>query len=390
MNIRPSRGYCRNDETLIEENLQNVILSKGEAVPFSCYLGRKCEYRLRPTVQYSARDSSHPQSLAVADFNSDGQMDIAFVDPDANSVGILLGYGTGEFSPPIIYSTGVDSLPTCVVAGDFNSDGRLDIAIALAGANSVGVLLGYGNGKFSSQTTYFIGPNCQPLSIVADDLNDDGCADICVANYHMGSVGVLFGHGNGRFTPSRIYSVGADTYPRSIVVGDFNRDHRLYIAVVNQRTRNVAILLGKGDGDFPYVTYSTKPSRCSIRVAIGDFENNGRLDIAVANYDTDSVNILLGCGNGSFENQTSLSTGKASSPISIVVANFNYDNQLDIAVVNSDTDNIGIFLDMVMVNFLLNRLIPLVRIPFHPRWLSVISTEMVHSASLLLITTKTM
>ena len=295
MNIRPSRGYCRNDETLIEENLQNVIFSNDQAVPFSCYLGRKCEYRLRPTVQYSARDSSHSQSLAVADFNSDGQMDIAFVDPDANSVGILLGYGTGEFSPPIIYSTGVDSLPTCVVAGDFNSDGRVDIAVANSGASNVGIFLNNDNGDFSSQTTYFTGTNSGPFSVALADLNNDDQLDIVVGNFIANNIGVLLGSDNGEFSFQTTYFTGENAGPRSVTTGDLDKDGRLDIAIALVGANSVGVLLGYGNGKFSsQTTYFIGPNCHPLSIVVDDLNDDGCADICVANYHMGSVGVLFG------------------------------------------------------------------------------------------------
>ena len=297
-----------------------------------------------PQNTYFTGNSSRPRTLVAGDFNNDGHLDIVFASSITNTICVLFGYGTSEFSLGTTYDTGYECGPCSVATGDLNNDGQLDIVIAISSISNVRILLGYGNGEFSSQTTYFIGTDCSPFAIVIGDLNSDGCADIAVASLIDGNTCVLFGHGDGGFSSPRVYSIGSGSAPTSIVIDDFNRDNRLDIAVANGGTSNIAILLGQSDGTFPYFTYSTKRSFSSTLVAVGDFDSDGRLDIAVANYDKDNVGVLLGYGNGSFQSPRILVTGNESSPSWIVIADFNNDKHLDIAVANSGTNNIGIFL----------------------------------------------
>src|SRR5207302_1676689 len=109
-------------------------------------LAPTCVIMLNPTVQYSNRSSSHPQSLAIGDFNNDSQMDIVVANPVADNVGVFLGYGNSTFASQITYSTGLSSLPHMVAIGDFNNDNRLDIVVANFGINNIGIVLGNGDG----------------------------------------------------------------------------------------------------------------------------------------------------------------------------------------------------------------------------------------------------
>ena len=92
--------------------------------------------------------------------------------------------------------------------GDFNGDGRIDIAVANYYTDNVGVLLGYGDGTFQDQVTYSTGNSSTPQSVTVDDLNKDGCLDIAVANSGTDNVGVLFGHCNGTFRDQMTYPTG--------------------------------------------------------------------------------------------------------------------------------------------------------------------------------------
>ena len=100
-----------------------------------------------------------------------------------NTIGVVLGYGNGSFSTITLYSTGKDSYPIAVACGDFNNDSRLDIVVANYGSDNIGVFLGYGNGSFATIMTYSTGQGSFPYAVTVADFNNDGRLDIAVANY---------------------------------------------------------------------------------------------------------------------------------------------------------------------------------------------------------------
>ena len=118
------------------------------------------------------------------------------------------------------YSTGNGSYPLGIAVGDFNNDGRSDIVVANVDTNNIGVLLGYGNGSFATIMTYSTGDNSLPISVAVDDFNNDSRLDIVVANYGTDSVGVLLGYGDGTFSIIKIYSTGIvqSPYPSLLVI----------------------------------------------------------------------------------------------------------------------------------------------------------------------------
>ena len=293
---------------------------------------------------YFTGPNSGPTSIIAGDFNNDHRLDIAVVHYLTDKLGIFLGHGNGQFSSQLTYSTGTRSNAGGAIVADFNNDGRLDIAVANYGTSNVGIFLGYGNGEFSSQTTYYTGIGSRPISVVAGDFNKDGQLDIAVANYRTNNVGILLGYGNGEFSPQTTYFIGTAANLVRIIADDFNNDDRLDVSVAIINTGTIAVLLGDGAGHFPYVTRSPKMSFCSMLVAAGDFNNDRQLDIAAVNYDTNSVGIHLGYGNGSFEMKRILSTGNVSSPIAITVGDINNDGRLDIVVANYEGNNVGVFL----------------------------------------------
>ena len=184
--------------------------------------------------------ASRPVSIAVGDFNNDHWLDIVVTNNGTNNIGIFFGYGNGSFGNQITYSTGYDSLPYSVVVADFNNDHHLDIAVANYGTDNIGIFLGYGNGSFTTQTTYSTGLRSNPYSIAVNDFNNDGHLDIAVANSGTNNVGIFLGYGNGSFVSQKTYLISPESNPHSIVIGDFNQDNQLDIAVSNYDTNNIS------------------------------------------------------------------------------------------------------------------------------------------------------
>ena len=119
--------------------------------------------------------------MAVGDFNGDGKLDIAVANEGSNTVSIFLGNGLGGFATAVTYSTG-GTEPESLAVGDFNGDGYLDLAVANYGSNNVSVLLGNGNGTFAAAKTFSSGGS-GPDSLAVGDFNGDGKLDLAVANY---------------------------------------------------------------------------------------------------------------------------------------------------------------------------------------------------------------
>ena len=292
----------------------------------------------------SVQDNSNPSSLAISDFNHDNLLDIAVVNHGTNNIGIFLNYGNSTFAPQKTFITGDHSGPLSLAFGDFNNDTHLDIAVTNYDAHNIGIFLGYGNGTFASQTILSTDAS-RPISIAIGDFNNDHCSDIVVTNNGTNNIGILFGYGNGSFANQITYSTGYDSLPYSVVIGDFNNDHYLDIAVANYGTDNVGVFLGYGNGSFTIqITYSTSSRSSPYSVVLNDFNNDGQLDIAVVNSGTNNVGIFLGYGNGSFISQMTYSVSPGSNPRSIVISDFNQDNRLDIAVSNYDTNNVSILI----------------------------------------------
>jgi hypothetical protein len=296
------------------------------------------------TVYLTGTDSQ-PMSVAVGDLNNDGWLDFVVANGDSDNVGVFLGLGNGTFSNQRTYSTGSNSYPDCIAVADLNKDSHLDIIVCNYLKTAIGIFLGFGDGTFLDQTTYPTGSNSSPWSITIGDLNNDSRLDIVVANYLSDNISIFLGYDNGTFSSVTTYSTGSNSLPCSVAVGDFNNDNRLDIVVANTGTDTIGIFLGYGDGTFSVmIPYSTGSRSGPVSVVVGDFNNDGRLDVAVANSAVDNIGVLFGNGDGAFSNQTTFPTGSGSDPISIAIGDFNNDNQLDIAIANFGSNSFGILL----------------------------------------------
>ncbi|HXH42086.1 MAG TPA: FG-GAP-like repeat-containing protein, partial [Thermoanaerobaculia bacterium] len=276
-----------------------------------------------------------PFSLAIGDFNGDGRSDLAVANAGSADVSILLGTGTGTFGAATNIAVG--AAPAAVAIGDFNGDGRIDLAVANENSNSVSILLGTGTGTFAAAPE--VGVAISPISVAIGDFNNDGRSDLVVANFVSNNVSILLGTGTGTFAAATYFPVG--TFPVSVAIGDFNGDGRNDLAVANEGSNNVSILLGTGTGAFgAAANFAT--GALPVSVATGDFNGDGRSDLAVVNSGSNSVSVLLGTGTGTFGSATDLAVG--SSPFSLAIGDFNGDGRSDFAVANNFSNDVSILL----------------------------------------------
>jgi sugar lactone lactonase YvrE len=284
----------------------------------------------RPT---SLSIPSGSQSVTVADFNGDGQLDMAVANEVNGTVSVIMGNGDGTFRPQTAFAAG--SGAHSVIVGDFNGDGRADLAVADQGSSTVSVLLGNGDGTFQAKSSYATGTG--PLSVALGDFNGDGRLDLAVANEYSFTVSVLLGNGDGTFQAQSSYATG--TNPWSVAVGDFNGDGKLDLAIANEASNSVSVLLGNGDGTFRAQT-EYAAGLASEAVAVGDFNGDGKADLAVANYISGTISVLLGNGDGTFQAHSDYPAGLNAS--SIVVGDFNNDGKPDLATVNYNFGTVSV------------------------------------------------
>jgi hypothetical protein len=190
-----------------------------------------------------------PSGIVAGDLNKDGKIDIAvtrFCGQSCGTVSVLLGNGDGTFSTAADYPTAI--APVGLVAADFNGDGNSDLAVVASCGPSCGfgsILMGAGDGTFGQKTDYPVGPT--PATIFVRDLNQDGKADLAVTNTN--GVSILIGNGDGTFQAHAEYA--SNFSPLAIVAADFDGDNIPDLIIThNGAPFPLTMMKGKGDGNF--------------------------------------------------------------------------------------------------------------------------------------------
>jgi hypothetical protein len=264
------------------ENTISVLLGNGDGT-------------FETQVQYAS--GKEPQGTVEGDFNGSGNLGLATDDFDGpGDAGVLLGNGNGTFQP-FVSSPGSPAYTALLAAADFRGNGTVDLAItgtedANTSLSNVYIELGNGDGTFQPAIAYPTGNG--PEGVVVGDFNNDGKLDIATANDGDNTVSVLLGNGDGTFQPQLVFPVGNG--PFLLTVADFNADGNLDLAVTNGNCcplpGTVSVLLGNGDGTFqPHVDYPF--SEFPFGVAAGKLSGQGGADLAVVNYLSSSVAVLL-------------------------------------------------------------------------------------------------
>ena len=330
---------------------------------------------------------SPASSLAAADFNSDGHVDLAVGYPSSSTrfISLLFGDGEGGFSSPVHYGTqrrplfveaadfdndnymdlavihqpetfdalgGVSILrgdglgvfvsvqnfdvgrgPSSGFSVDLNGDGSLDLITVNTGSNTVSTLLGDGLSGLSVARSFPAGVN--PVAMVTGDFNRDGHVDVIAANLSSGSTGgftLLLGDGKGQFAPPRNFAVGSDI--AAIATGDFNRDSCLDLAMARRTfTGQIALMNGNCQGGFSDLRTVAVNDRDPNLIAAHDLNGDNNLDLVVISggFEPSRLSTFLGNGQGGFSPPRATPLGR-SSVTALAIEDFNADGRADVAL----------------------------------------------------------
>jgi len=302
----------------------------------------------------------YAESVAVADVNGDGKPDIVVANQCNDSINcnnglvdVLLGNGDGSFQTAVAYGSGGYYADWLAVA-DVNGDGKPDIVVLNECIDSidcsketVGILLGNGDGTFQTVVTYGFGGSGgdHGENAAVADVNGDGKPDIVVAN--PDDLAVLLGNGDGTFQTAVAYGSGG-RYPSLAGVADVNGDGKPDIVAVNVCSTPVqctegamGVLLGNGDGTFQTPAAYGSGGLYPFSAAVADLDGDGKPDIVVAN-DDGAVNVLLGNGDGTFQSAVNYGTNEYS----FAVADVNGDGKPDLLAMAGIGGSVAVFINI--------------------------------------------
>jgi FG-GAP-like repeat len=314
-----------------EDNLTGESL--GEALTEAC--GSNWVQMYFPSVAQSsvraAATSALPasgqgsQQVVLADFNGDGNPDVAMITSIGVRVKLLASDGS------VLTSTNYSvASSTNIITADFNGDGKLDLAVTSFGSASatpsvVAILLGNGDGTFTAAASANAGLN--PATLAAADFNGDGKLDLAVGNYSSGNasglgpgtVSILAGNGDGTFAAPVTYTIGEDStgFPSSLLALDLNGDGRPDLAVANRNDNSISVLLNAGGGTFQKPSVTSLPYSVEY-LAYSDFNHDGNPDLVASSFHSNGLLMLLGKGDGTFQPAVPYVTGNNPTSVGVM------------------------------------------------------------------------
>lgn len=271
-----------------------------------------------PTASFSA------STMLLADVNADGKLDLISAYGTLPTVQVALGRGDGSFSAPVSYPAQSQYSGVYAVAvGDVNGDGKLDLVAAGTGNQNMSVLFGRGDGTFSPPAYYAAAERA--TFVATAPLRKPGLLDVVVSSDEGGSLSVMLNTGHGVFFENP--TVPSPIQLNQVIAADFNRDGKDDLAVVTNTS--LVVLLGTGVRSLPFVAAASIafPSTAPFWVVSGDFNNDGKLDLAAC-LGSNSVAVMLGNGNGTFQSPLYSAAGKNIS--AMAAGDLNRDGNLDL------------------------------------------------------------
>ncbi|HEX5838301.1 MAG TPA: VCBS repeat-containing protein [Anaerolineales bacterium] len=308
------------------------VLMSFTAIPFAG--AQSTQSAAFATFNYPLLGNTH----VAADVNGDGRLDL--VGSFQNSAAVMINNGDGTFQPGVQYP--VAGAAQAVAAGDFNSDGRMDLVVTINTPQiSLALLPGNGDGTFNAAVHFPNTSGFDSPDVVAADLNNDGRLDVVIL--HMIAcftapcvaaevITVMLGNGDGTF---QARDLAAPPHMHAMEAGDFNRDGIPDLAIGSENTK-LHILLGLGDGTFarqPEMTLIPGGdlfSACND-VDVADFNRDTIQDLVIPLGNGNGNVVLLGNGDGTFHQSVRITENAVSSPLNLAVADFNLDGFQDIA-----------------------------------------------------------
>ncbi len=286
-------------------------------------------------VSYGTQNS--PNSLCVADFDKDGDVDIVVNNAVSQSISFFRNSGSGVFTRTNI-TTSVTT--TYIRAVDIDKDGDMDLVLAndATGANAIAVIKNNGDGTFAALNNFNAGS--RPFGVVVGDWEGDGDFDVAMANWTGHNASVLTNNGTGTLGSHTTYTT--NTGANGLAVGDVDSDGDLDLAVANYTASNISVMLNSGTGNF--ATKTDYPSGANpYSATLADIDGDSDLDILTPNFNANTISVFKNNGNGNFAEKADHTTGLTAAEV--IPFDVDGDGDLDLATGSNGTNSFGLFLN---------------------------------------------
>lgn len=273
-----------------------------------------------------------PVATALADFDGDGKLDLVIANSGADSVSVLLGLGNRRFSAKLDYATG--DLPVALAVGDLDGDETPDVVVANQVGQSVSVLRGTGDGALAPAIDF--PTNELPWALALGDLNADGMLDVVTAG--SDSVAVRLGLGAGSLGVEQVYPVSG--YPVALAIVDMNGDEKLDVVVTGWYS-SLTLLTGDGQGALEEKGQTTITGG-AVSAVVGDLDGTGSPAVVTLNAWTDSIFVVTST-DGELVEGPGFAVGRQPdfdfaysmyASTALALADLNSDGRLDAVVAN--------------------------------------------------------
>jgi hypothetical protein len=288
------------------------------------------------TASVALTTGSAPASVAAADLNGDGRLDLVSADTSSNRLSIFFQASTGAFPTTASIALNTGSGPRSVVAADLNGDGQLDLVSADSGSNRLSVFFQIAAGIFPASASLALDTGSNPRSVVAADLNGDGRLDLVSPDDGNNRLSVFFQAASGGFLTTASVELNTGDSPAAVAAADLNGDGRLDLVSADLFGNSLSIFFQGAPGIFP-----TAPNggfvngENLVSVLAADLNGDGRPDLVAPDVFGNRLSIFFQTAPGEFRFPASVALSTGNFPSHAVAADFNGDGRLDLVSVDS-------------------------------------------------------